>query len=143
VDRVNTLTLATLIGLTALASGCLGTHQGHPEKRGGRSVQARGRTDNAPAMKWAKVYLEQGPKAPHLGYVRSEKVDGGYTHWIYDLKFNLVGKVTPHGQTFTMDSQGKEVNEGHFNVPNAMLKVFGYAKYHRVELRRMPTPRTS
>lgn len=125
------------------STGCLGTHSGRPDERGTRSVKTHERIDRADPVRWAQVYLEQGPKAPHLGYVRSEQVEGGKTQWVYDLNFHLIGKVTPFGHTFTIRMGGHEVDQGHFNVPRGILKIFGYTEYHPIELRPMSPPRSS
>lgn len=124
-----------------LLTGCLGVHNGLPEERGPRNVQAHEREDKASPARWRQVLLGSPPRPLHVGYLRTvtEGLARG-SHVVYDTQFKVIGRISANGMTTRITSRGEE-RVGGFAVPHALLRLHMRSKGTEVSLKPMPAPR--
>lgn len=141
----STLRLASLALALVATPGCLGTRTGRPDQLGSRNVQEFSRSDTAPPTEWQRVLIG-APRPKVRGYVKSTPVtlgrrEEGRIHFVYDPDFNLVGRVSPRGETQRIDARGDEHHEGSFKLEHAVLLLLGGGADDVVKLTSMPDPR--
>lgn len=117
-----TLRLVLLALLVVPAAGCVGTRHGHPDVL--NTVEEQ--TPIAPAAyRWQQALVgDARPKV--LGYVKTLQHRVGYrqdaeSHMVYDLDFQLVGRISSRGETVRIDPKGRETVVGSYSDDKAVL----------------------
>jgi hypothetical protein len=117
-----TLRLLLVALLVVPAAGCIGTRHGRPETIGTVEQQ----TPLAPtAYRWQQALIgDARPKV--LGYVKTLRHQVGYrqyaeSHMVYDLDFQLVGRISTRGETRKISPKGQETSVGSFSDDKAVL----------------------
>lgn len=117
-----TLRLVLLALLIVPAAGCIGTRHGRPELIGTVEQQ----TPLAPKdYAWQQALIgDVRPKV--LGYVKTLEHRVGYrqtaqTHMVYDLDFQIVGRISSRGETVRISPKGQETVVGSFADDKAVL----------------------
>lgn len=117
-----TLRLLLVALLLVPAAGCVGTRHGRPDVL--NTVEQQ--TPLAPdAYRWQQALIgDARPKV--LGYVKTLRHHVGYrqyaeSHMVYDLDFQLVGRISSRGETVRISPKGKETVLGSFMDDKAVL----------------------
>jgi hypothetical protein len=133
---------ACLVAALSTCAGCIGTHHGHPEKRGPRQVESRTRPDLPVAKQWHRVYFGSPPQKELMGYMLTAGAGepGAGTRWVYDVDFRLVGWISPDGDTTRVTPRG-ERRVGGFQVENALRRLWVASRRTEVTIKAMPAPR--
>lgn len=135
--------LALAIVASAALAGCLDTHSGHPERHGVRVVSTSNSSDTDPRKNvlWRQLELGHPPKSTLVGYLKTQPLDYGELHWVYDDMFTLIGRISPQGEVHRIERDGRERAEGYFALHHAVLKLFGQVRERPVHFTAMPEPR--
>lgn len=117
-----TLRLLLVASLVVPAAGCIGTRHGHPDVMNTVEQQTPLTPD---AHRWQQALVgDARPKV--LGYVKTLRHEVGYrqyaeSHMVYDLDFQLVGRISSRGETVRISPKGKETVVGSFTDDKAVL----------------------
>ncbi len=136
--------LALALVASAALAGCLDTHSGHPDRHPRvRTVSSSdpSATDARAGVLWRQLELGDPPKSTLLGYLKTQPLEYGELHWVYDDTFALVGRISPRGEVHRIELDGRERSEGHFALHHAILKLFGQQRERPIHFTAMPEPR--
>lgn len=122
--------LAILLG----ATGCLGTNHELGQRNSAADLAGLRPREDRVLYSWRKIAIGHLPTPPLFGYLRTRTLGKGDpggreedprdVRWIYDTDFNLVGSVSPTGETLRFDRFGKAEHLGHMQLDDAIKAVF-------------------
>jgi hypothetical protein len=122
------------LAIVLCASGCLGTNHEISKRNAPADLAGLRPAEDPVLYSWRKIAIGHLPRPTHYGYLKTRSladhepgvgdVNKREVRWIYDTDFNLVGSVSPRGDTLRFDRFGNAENLGHLEIDDAIKAIF-------------------